>query len=145
MNQQKGWPNVEDFRPSLNNLISLLTRDNFPIADLRNLHLLGFSQGAALAFSFAMIYPDFVQTIGSLSGFLPEDAEKWLSSHALHGKPIFIAHGAQDDLVPVSKARNSVGLLEKTGAEVVYCEDDVGHKLSASCFRSMEAFYKKYF
>lgn len=145
LNQHMGWPNVEGFRPAVNNLISLLTLDNFPTADLRKLHLLGFSQGAALAFTIAMIYPDFVQSIGSLSGFLPEDAEEWLSSPALREKPIFIAHGALDDLVPVIRARNSVGILEKSGAEVVYCEDNIGHKLSASCFRSMEAFYKKYF
>ena len=145
LNQKKEWPNVTDFRPAVNSLINLLTKDNFPGADLRRLHFLGFSQGAALAFTFAILYPELVQSIGSLSGFLPEDAENWLSDRTLWEKPIFIAHGAQDDLVPVSRARNSVGILERSGGEVIYCEDDVGHKLSASCFRSMEAFYKKYF
>jgi hypothetical protein len=32
-------------------------------------------------------------------------------------------------------------LLELGGASVIYCEDDVGHKLSSSCFRGMETFF----
>jgi predicted esterase len=56
---------------------------------------------------------------------------------------MFIAHGTDDDRVPVEKARLSAELLENAGAAVTYCEEQVGHKLSAKCFRGLEAFYQR--
>jgi hypothetical protein len=35
-----------------------------------------------------------------------------------------------------------VALLEKAGATVTYCEEDVGHKLSAGCFRGLESYFR---
>ena len=116
---------------------------NFLDGDFSNLHLLGFSQGAALAYSMAMMYPERIASLAGLSGFLPDGASTWLGSERLKGLPIFIAHGSEDERVPVDKARMSVGLLEKAGAKVNYCEDNVGHKLSAKCFRGLEAFYQQ--
>jgi hypothetical protein len=46
----------------------------------------------------------------------------------------YLAHGTQDKLVPVDVARRSVEQLEQAGANVAYCENDVGHKLGADCF-----------
>jgi len=47
-----------------------------------------------------------------------------------------VAHGTQDQLVPIDRARTSIELLEQAGAQVTYCEDEVGHKLSANaCVR----------
>ena len=136
------WPSIEDLQPAVNELISLLGLTTFHGIDLSRVNLLGFSQGAALAFTFMILHPNRVQTIGSLSGFLPEDAEYYLPSSSLKGKIVFIAHGEIDELVPISRAQRSVELLMKCGAEVIFCTDNVGHKLSASCFRSMEAFYQ---
>jgi predicted esterase len=32
--------------------------------------------------------------------------------------------------------------LEQAGANVTYCEDEVGHKLSAACLRTLKDFLK---
>jgi predicted esterase len=53
-----------------------------------------------------------------------------------------MAHGTLDELVPVVRARQAVALLQQAGAQVDYCEDNVGHKLSATCFRSMQVFFE---
>jgi len=42
----------------------------------------------------------------------------------------------------VDRARASIGLLEKAGAQITYCEDEVGHKLSAGCLRALEDYLK---
>jgi len=60
----------------------------------------------------------------------------------LAGKNIFVAHGTLDQMVPIDRARASIGLLEQAGAQVTYCEDEVGHKLSANCLRALEAYLK---
>jgi predicted esterase len=33
-------------------------------------------------------------------------------------------------------------LLEKAGAQVTYCEGEVGHKVSADCLRALKEFLK---
>ena len=35
-----------------------------------------------------------------------------------------------------------MSLLEQAGAQVTYCEADVGHKVSADCLRGLENFFK---
>lgn len=140
------WPIVEDFRPSVNALIELLTPEYFMNLDIdisrfSSTHIVGFSQGAALAFSLALMHPERVISIAGLSGFLPEGSSSFITHEPLIGKKVFLAHGTTDKLVPVERARNAVDLLRTAGAEVTYCEDDVGHKLSASCFRGMESFF----
>jgi phospholipase/carboxylesterase len=139
--RNKVWPGIDDFRPALDKLLSVLTPGNFPQADFNRLHLTGFSQGAALVYTFAILQPARVASFAGLSGFLPDNAESLPLSDGLHGKPVFIAHGDQDDLVPVSRAREAVAMFQNAGARVTYCEDEVGHRLSASCFRGLEAFF----
>jgi predicted esterase len=58
----------------------------------------------------------------------------------LQGKNVFLAHGTQDSLVPVDRARQAAATLQEAGADVILCEDEVGHKLSASCFRNLQDF-----
>ncbi len=137
----KVWPSIDDFRPALDALMELLTPDHFPHADFSRLHLVGFSQGAALVYTLALLQADRVTSFAGLSGFLPDKADALELGDGLRGKPGFIAHGDQDDIVPVDRARKAVELFQKAGAQVTYCEDEVGHRLSANCFRGLEAFF----
>jgi phospholipase/carboxylesterase len=139
---ERQWPLIVDFRPVVEALLELLTPNFFPSADFSNLNLVGFSQGAALAYTFGLLHAEKVQALAGLSGFLPEDAPDYVTDQSLHGKRVFIAHGSQDETVPVERARWSVQTLKQAGAQVVYCEDDVGHKLSAACFNGLESFFK---
>ena len=142
-NQAQGWPRWDDFLPAIDLLLSVLTTVNFPDADLAQLSLVGFSQGAALAYSLALLHPERVSSLAGLSGFMPGGAENLIHRRLLEGKPVFIAHGTRDELVLVERARQSVELLAQAGANVTYCEHDVGHKLSAACFRSMQTFFQR--
>jgi phospholipase/carboxylesterase len=147
---QPGGPKVEDFRPAVDNLLCLLDDlsagdQSSPLSPVRpdfsKLNILGFSQGAALAYTLALLHPDRVQRLAGLAGFLPVDAANLVSSRPLVDKPIFVAHGRQDERVPVARARAAVSLLEEAGANVSYCEEEVGHKLAASCFNRLEQFF----
>lgn len=140
-NPNRSAPRVEDFRTAVDNLASLFNNVVLPGGDHTHLNITGFSEGAALAYALGMLCPSNVKAIAGLSGFLPEDAISYIDHQPLTGKNIFITHGTRDKLVPVSRARNAAELLESAGASVTYCEDDVGHKLSAGCFRGLAAFY----
>jgi phospholipase/carboxylesterase len=141
--QSGRWPLISEFQPSVEKIFAMINHRYFPDGDFSRLHLMGFSQGAAFAYTLASMYPERVTSLAGLSGFLPEGASTWLSPGRLSGLPVFIAHGTEDDRVPIDKARVSVELLEKAGASVTYCEDNVGHKLSAECFHGLEAFYQR--
>lgn len=143
--RDQGFSNVEAFRPALQDLLGLLDNQYFPQADFSRMSVAGFSQGAALSYTFALLYPERVRALAGLAGFMPEGAEALIESRPLEGKPAFVAHGTRDETVTVDRAREAVELLEQAGAQVTYCEDDVGHKLSASCFRGLGSFFRENF
>ncbi len=108
--------------------------------DAKQFDLMGFSQGAAMINVVAMLYPQRVHKMCVLAGFVPSGLEKIIAKRPLEGKPVFVAHGTQDDKVHIDHARASIKLLEQAGARITYCEDEVGHKLSVTCLRALETF-----
>lgn len=134
---------VEDFKTAVEKLHDLINGGGFNTHSGSRVSLVGFSQGAALAYVYALIYPQEVKSVAGLSGFLPEKSEALLANKPLAGFPVFMAHGSQDQLVPVEKSRAAARMFTQAGAMVHYCEDDVGHKLSATCFRSLESFFQE--
>jgi phospholipase/carboxylesterase len=154
------WPTVDEFRPAVQTLVDLLKADNglrgafadglgesgasedaLARVDVSTASLVGFSQGAALAYSFALLHPERAHLLGGLAGFMPEKVEDLVARQPLDGKKVFITHGTEDDIVPVEKARWSVELMQRAGSDVTYCEQQAGHKLSVSCFRALESFF----
>ncbi len=137
-----GRPSFDDLKPSVEALIDFVDA----YASENSLHaaqfdVMGFSQGAALVSSMALLQPERIRRMAVLAGFVPEGAEPLVEARPLDGKPCFVAHGTLDEMVKIDVARRSVQLLEQAGAAVTYCEDEVGHKLSARCLRALHAFF----
>ena len=107
------------------------------------LDVMGFSQGAVLAYALALLHPEKVRKIAGLSGFIPQTWQKNLSNQNLNGKQIFIAHGKQDEVVPINYARQAATWFREHGALVTLCETDTGHKVGVNCFNSLGAFFRK--
>ena len=102
--------------------------------------VMGFSQGAAMCNVLAFLYPHRIRKTGILAGFVPGGLEELVSQLPLQGKPFFVAHGTKDEMVSVARARDSIAILEQAGAQVTYCEDEVGHKVSVNCLRALKDF-----
>jgi phospholipase/carboxylesterase len=138
-----GLPSLEMLQPSAEALIRLIDEYSASVKlDATQFDLMGFSQGAAIVNVMAMLYPQRVRKMAVLAGFVPPGLESIISQKPLAGKNIFVAHGVQDQTVPIDQARASIKLLEQAGAQVTYCEDEVGHKLSANCLRALETYLK---
>ena len=136
-----GWPSLEMLQPQVEALIRFIDEYATSInLDAREFDLMGFSQGAAMVNTLALLYPARVRKMGVLAGFVPSGLEDIIEQKPLAGKTIFVAHGTQDQMVPIDHARASIEALEKAGAKVTYCEDEVGHKLSANCLRALETY-----
>lgn len=143
-NPQNGWPNIFEFQPAIQKLWELLSPLHFPNVNLSAIRWMGFSQGAALVYSLALLYPERVRSLACLAGFMPAGAEELAQHQPLRGKAAFIAHGQRDEVVPLEQALRAKQILEKAGARVIYCVDDIGHKLSAGCFRGLGQFFAQH-
>jgi phospholipase/carboxylesterase len=133
---------LDQLRASAEALIQLV--DEYAASariDPRLFDVMGFSQGGAMSGVLAFLFPQRIRRAAILAGFVPGGLEELVSRRPLEGKPFFVAHGTKDETVPVDRARASVEILERAGAQVTYCEDEVGHKLSATCLRSLKKFF----
>ncbi len=137
------WPTLEEFGPAADALKAAFQKWREAVdAPQGPFDVMGFSQGAAMTYALAANYPQQVQRIIALAGFLPQADPMPGRYAALAGKRIYIAHGSQDDTVPVQMAQFAVHTLQSVGAQITYCESEVGHKLSADCLRGLENFYQ---
>lgn len=93
-------------------------------ADPHRIALLGFSDGATYGLDLGVRNPDlFSRIIAMAPGTLPSVARG-------PGAAIFIAHGAQDKVLPVRQtARETVPALRRRGFQVTYHEFTGGHAM----------------
>jgi phospholipase/carboxylesterase len=138
-----GFPDLDDFRSSTEALVAFLDdwSDSTGL-EASQFGLAGFSQGAAMAYTLALLYPQRIQAVAALSGFLPAGSGNYLEGGTLAGKPFFVAHGCRDERIPVERAHSDVAALEAAGARVTYCESDTGHKVSHQCLVGIENFFR---
>lgn len=136
-----GRPSFEQLLPAAEGLIRLMDEYAASVkVDASQFDVMGFSQGAAMVNVLGMLYPQRIRKMGVLAGFVPSGADEYVAKRSLAGKQIFVAHGTKDEMVTVERAHESMDLLEQAGATIMYCEDEVGHKLSANCLRALETY-----
>jgi len=100
--------------------------------DAEHVFLMGFSQGAAIAYSLLTIYnlENYgVRVRGSvhMSGYLPRDILDALTNKQFGGFPFFISHGEYDDLIPPMALTEAEELLTSHGAKVRAKMYECGH------------------
>lgn len=101
--------------------------------------LFGFSMGAILSYALALTDPEQYSGIACLSGFAPLQLEKQYKLSELHNLQIFISHGINDPIIPITSARTTQHLLESTAARLHYHEYPMGHEISPQCFDDVKS------
>jgi phospholipase/carboxylesterase len=112
--------------------------ENYPI-DAENITLIGFSQGSILSYAVALSYPEKVQRLVAMSGYLnTEIAVDGFESNDFSpegsGLKIYASHGTVDQVIPVDWARKTPAILENLGINCVYKEYPIGHGVSPQNF-----------
>jgi phospholipase/carboxylesterase len=109
-------------------------KEKFPI-DSSNITLIGFSQGSILSYSIALSYPNIVQRVGALSGYLNLDinSENYQNNDFSNLK-VFASHGTVDQVIPVEWARKTDPILKSLGINSTYKEYPIGHGVSPQNF-----------
>ena len=110
--------------------------------DSKKTFLLGFSQGAILSYSLSFYYPNKVQNIIALSGYinrelLPTDISEEIQTS------YYCSHGSVDQVLPVDWARKSKPFLDNLGFSNVYSEYPVGHGVAPQNFYSFKSWIEK--
>tara|TARA_R110002049_G_scaffold67310_2_gene174925 strand:+ start:9145 stop:9786 length:642 start_codon:yes stop_codon:yes gene_type:complete len=99
--------------------------------------LLGFSQGSILSYSLSFFYPNKVNYVIALSGYintelLPENISTEIKTD------YYCSHGSVDQVLPVEWARNTKPFLDNLGFNNVYSEYNVGHGVAPQNFYSFK-------
>jgi len=111
----------------------------FPI-DSSNITLIGFSQGSILSYSIALSYPNIVQRVGALSGYLNLDiTTDNYQNNDFSGLKIFASHGTVDQVIPVEWARKTDPILKSLGINSTYKEYPIGHGVSTQNFYDLKS------
>ncbi|CAM4097319.1 alpha/beta hydrolase [Flavobacterium antarcticum] len=111
---------------------------NYPI-DSNDFTLLGFSQGTILSYAVALSYPEKVQRVVALSGYLNEEiiATNYKNNDFSKLK-IFVSHGSVDQVIPISWARKAPGILTSLNIPNEFREYEVGHGVAPQNFADLK-------
>src|SRR5881628_3181122 len=96
----------------------------------RAIVLAGFSQGGAMALHTGLRHPERLAGIIALSCYLPlGDTLAAEASPANRDVPIFMAHGTDDPIIPLGRARRSRDKLTDLGYRVTWREYPMAHSV----------------
>jgi phospholipase/carboxylesterase len=86
----------------------------------------GFSNGANIAASLLLLHPDLLAGAILLRAMVPFEPE---TLPDLSGKPVYLAAGRADQIVPAENTKRLAQLLREAGAEVVLDWQSGGHSI----------------
>ena len=138
-----GSPTLEELSLAADALVSLVDDWSASLSLASpTFDMVGFSQGGALAATLVSLHPARVGKVAVLSGFVPSGVERLLHPGLLEDIRFFWSHGTKDELISIERGRASIEFLENAGAEVQFCQAEIGHRVSKECWRSLATFLK---
>jgi phospholipase/carboxylesterase len=131
---REGHTDPESYRAGIDHFEKYLAalKATYPI-DAGRLVVLGFSQGAAVAYAYGIGNPSAVRGVAALAGFIPGVIAKPLPP--LNGLPVLILHGTDDETISINIARKNHQQLQEANAQVTYLEEPVGHRVGTKGMR----------
>jgi phospholipase/carboxylesterase len=123
----------KESRDLISNFIDELIA-KYPI-NHKKVTLIGFSQGSILSYAVALSYPEKIQQVVAMSGYLnTEMAVENFEKNDFSNLRIFASHGTVDQVIPVDWARKTEPVLKQLGIEIIYKEYPVGHGVAPQNF-----------
>jgi phospholipase/carboxylesterase len=113
--------------------------------DYKNIALIGFSQGGALALYTALRFQKMLAGVAGLSTYLPmiQPLKDAISAH--QHLPIFLAHGNQDPIVPIEAGYMTEELLKSEGYPVDWHTYPMAHQVCSQEINDIAAWLKDLF
>jgi predicted peptidase len=92
----------------------------------KRIYLMGGSMGGNGVWAVGSQWPEMFAGLSPIGGWYAGNLGFPLAN--LKAKPIYVLHGAKDQVVPIGGARQAVELLKKEGANIVMRECDSDHQ-----------------
>jgi phospholipase/carboxylesterase len=108
--------------------------------DATRFSVMGFSQGAAMVYVLAHLFPERLSHAVVLSGYPPRGLD--LSDTRLKQIPFLISHGIRDDIIAIEEGRKALPMLGDAGAQVTWIEEDVAHMTGPQTLAAIPDFLK---
>ncbi len=135
-------PEAIKARDTISQFIDEVTT-NFEV-DTNNIFLLGFSQGTILSYAVALNYPEKVQHVIALSGYInPELLPNSLEKENYNNLDFYISHGTVDQVLPVDWGRKAPPFLNELNIKNSYQEYPVGHGVAPQNFHSFKTWIQE--
>ena len=110
----------------------------------RKLVMAGFSQGGAMAYLLALSAPERFAGLIAMSSWLPPQLAASLPPNdARRQLPTLVQHGDQDEVIAVSRARQSVETLRGLGVPLTYREYTMGHEINAASLADLSTWLEE--
>src|SRR5690606_32009541 len=134
----------EGIRKSEQLIRALLQREQDRGIESHHIVLAGFSQGCAMTLHTGLRYDRPLAGLIGLSGYLPLADTLEAERHEANLKTlIFMAHGTEDPIVPLSRGYESQQRLEKAGYNVEWRTYGMQHSVCQEEIRDVSRFLRK--
>ena len=129
---------IRDAQGLLEDLISRETRKGIPHSKIV---LAGFSQGGAIALHTGLRHAERLAGVMALSTYLPLSKTLEKERAAANSRlPVFMAHGAYDDMIPIDRAVRSRDALQALGYALEWREYPMPHSVCPEEIADIAAF-----
>ena len=113
-------------------------------ADRKKLVMLGFSQGGLMSFRLAFRHPERFKAMVGLSTWFPPELKENINIGEVQKLPVLIEHGRADEMITLSRAKESLEHLKELNVPVSFKEYDCGHEITASGLEDLSKFLAKH-
>ena len=128
---QEGIPQYETFNKSIKKLQRFMEQiQSKYVISSEKLLISGFSQGAVMACTLALLEPEKFLGAISLSGYIPLKSDLQIKIEKLDRLNWFVAHGTHDNVIPLSFGQKTNKFLTDHGTTVDYHEYSMGHEIT---------------
>ncbi|MFB5189778.1 alpha/beta hydrolase [Alicyclobacillus fastidiosus] len=127
-----GNPERELFDSSIENLLNVIeeTTNQYPV-DPSKRYLIGFSQGAILSMSLALLLGEKIKGVVAMNGYIPNFLIEEFPIKSLNQTDVFLAQGGSDPIFPIKIGNETDEYLRKHAHAVKYVIYPAGHEISA--------------
>ncbi|MFC2949205.1 alpha/beta hydrolase [Virgibacillus sediminis] len=128
--QDYGRPDMEQFDVSMEKLQTFIhdVVEEYPV-DREHVYLAGFSQGAILSNSLAMVLGHQVRGIVSMNGYVPSFLKDRYPVQPIDHLAVFLSTGEADEIFPPEVGRKNEMYFQEEGASVRYRIYSIGHEI----------------
>jgi phospholipase/carboxylesterase len=139
-----GNPERELFDSSIEKLKDFIdyASDHYPIDPDRK-YLIGFSQGAILSMSLALILGDSIKGIIPMNGYIPQFIKEEYPLKSIDHLSVFLCQGATDPVFPLNIGQENYDYLSEHTSAVKYTIYPTAHEISENNKKDIVAWLRQ--